>query len=117
MPMIEVVTSETVSHDQAFILKKGLGESIVTFPGKPESRVMVAIVDKAQMFFGGLEGPTALISVALYQAQPEATYDAYAKIAVKTIRTALPNIPLDRIYVKYQTLDHKAWGKQFADLK
>lgn len=74
---------------------------------------MVSIKDQAYMYFGGIEGPTALISVALYLEQPEETYTEYSKVAVNTIIDALPQIPKDRIYVKYQTLTHKNWGKEF----
>lgn len=113
MPMIEVTTSEKVDRTIAEKIKKGLGENIVIFPGKPESRVMVSIKDQAYMYFGGKEGPTALISVALYLEQPEETYTNYARVAVETITEALPQIPKDRIYIKYQTLKFKNWGKEF----
>lgn len=113
MPMIEVTTSEKINKSIADQIKKGLGENIVIFPGKPEARAMVSIKDQAYMYFGGKEGPTALISVALYLEQPEETYTKYSKIAVETITKVLPQIPRDRIYVKYQTLTHKNWGKEF----
>lgn len=71
MPMIEVTTSERINKEIADKIKKGLGGNISIFPGKPESRVMVSIKDQAYMYFGGIEGPTALISVALYLDQPE----------------------------------------------
>lgn len=113
MPMIEVTTSEKINKEIADKIKKGLGGNISIFPGKPESRVMISIKDQAYMYFGGIEGPTALISVALYLDQPEETYTEYSKVAVNTIIDALPQIPKDRIYVKYQTLTHKNWGKEF----
>lgn len=113
MPMIEITTDQKVSHEQAVVLKTGLGSNISIFPGKPEARVMVAIKGEATMFFGGEEGPACLVSVALFLNQPEECYEKYSKVAIETVRKAFPNIPLERIYVKYQTLDHKAWGADY----
>lgn len=78
---------------------------------------MVAIKDQVYVFFAGEEGPAALVSVALYQEQPEESYAAYSKAAVETVRHALPQIPYERIYVKYQTLTHKSWGREFEPQK
>ena len=114
MPMIEVTTTEIVDREAAIAIKKALGGNISIFPGKPESRVMVVIRDETPIFFGGEEGPAALISVALFGEQPDETYDKYARVAVEAIVKALPTIDKSRIYVKYQTLTHKAWGKDFA---
>lgn len=113
MPMIEVTTTEKLTKSQADTIKSGLGQNISIFPDKPESRVMVSIKDQAYMYFGGKEGPTALISVALYLEQPEQTYTDYSKVAVETIIKALPQIPKDRIYIKYQILKYKNWGIEF----
>lgn len=113
MPMIEVTTTEKLNKKEAELIKSGLGQNISIFPGKPENRVMVSIKDQAYMYFGGKEGPTALVSVALYLDQPEQTYTDYSKVVVETITKALPQIPKDRIYVKYQTLTHKNWGIEF----
>lgn len=113
MPMIEVTTNQKVEKEQAEILKSGLGGNISIFPGKPESRVMVAIKDQAIMYFGGVEGPACLVSVALYLDQPDECYQKYSKVTIETVRKAFPNIPLNRIYVKYQTLTHKSWGAEF----
>ncbi len=112
MPMIEVTTTEDVSEKQAETIKRGLGSNIAIF-NKPEVRVMVAIRGKAFMYFGGQPGPTAMISLSLVGEQTEKAYMDYAKKAVETLTTALPQIPKARIYVKYDTIVHKAWGGQF----
>lgn len=112
MPMIEVTATEKIGQNAALKMKRALGENITIFPGKVESRVMVVLKGDATIFFGGKEGPAALVSIALFKAQPEETYDKFAKVAIDAIVDALPVIPRDRIYVKYQTLDHKAWGKE-----
>jgi len=111
MPMIEVTTTQSITKEIAEKIKKGLGENITIFPDKNESRVMVVIKGDTPIYFGGKEGPAALISIALFKPQPENTYDLYSKVAIDTIINAIPEVQRDRVYVKYQTLEFKAWGK------
>ena len=111
MPMIEFTTTERVDQKTAIAIKRALGANIGIFPGKPEARVMVVIRDQTPIFFGGEPGPAALVSVALLGEQPAPTYDEYARTVIQQIIQALPALTKERIYVKYQTLEHKAWGK------
>ena len=111
MPMIEFTTTERVDKEAQTQIKKALGGNISIFPGKPEARVMVVIKDQTPIYFGGDEGPAALISVALLGEQPEETYDSYARTVISEILKVLPALRKERIYVKYDTLKHKAWGK------
>lgn len=111
MPMIEFTTTEKVGESTAKAIKRALGGNISIFPGKPEARAMVVIHDQTPIFFGGEPGPAALVSVALVGEQPAATYDEYARTVIQQIIQILPNLTKERFYVKYQTLEHKAWGK------
>lgn len=112
MPMIEVTTTEHLKKTTCDKIKSSLGENITVFPGKDESRVMVVLRGDTPIYFGGKEGPACLISVALFKPQPNDTYDNYSKIVIETIVKNIPTIDKSRIYVKYQTLEFKAWGKE-----
>lgn len=112
MPMIEVTTTERLTKLACEEIKSSLGKNITIFPGKDESRVMVVLKGDTQIYFGGQEGPACLVSVALFKPQPSETYDTYSKLIVDTIVKAIPTIEKSRIYVKYQTLEFKAWGKE-----
>lgn len=111
MPIIQVTTTEKLSEENRIVIKTALGEGITTFPGKPEERVMVIFHQEDPIFFGGKPGPAAFVSVTLKGEQPEDTYDTYSKMAVDTILKTLPQIPKERIYVGYYTVEHVGWGK------
>lgn len=52
MPMIKVETTVSLSEEKRNVLKDEIGKAISIF-GKPESYLMINLVDQQDLYFGG----------------------------------------------------------------
>ena len=106
MPYIDLKTSVPVSDEKARRLKEGFGAAIRDL-GKTESWLMVGIEGEKQLFFKGEDGDFAIAQIALFGRASEAQYDNMTADVCALISDVL-EIGCDRIYVKYEEVDH--WG-------
>ena len=59
MPYLNIVTNQDVQDEAALL--KAASQTVARASGKPESYVMVAVEQKANMLFGGSDAPTAIL--------------------------------------------------------
>jgi len=108
MPFIEAKTNTTLNKDTVEILKSRLAEAISTsFPGKTENWLMIRFEDSCSMFFSGNNAPCMIVNIALFGHPSEDSYEKMTEAVCKLIETEC-KIPTDRVYVKYEEVDH--WG-------
>lgn len=109
MPFIHVKTNQTVSAEQADMIKSQLGTAITAIPGKSEGWLMVGLEDGMRLYFKGNDAPAAMVSVSIYgTASGNALNTLTAHIT--GLLTDVLGIPSDRIYVSYSATDHWGWN-------
>lgn len=110
MPYINLKTNVEIENKNKTILKNEFGNLISLFPGKSESWLMVELQDKESLYFQGINTPCALIEVKVYGSLPEdkllETFTNKATIII----TKVLDIPSERIYVKYESVEHWGWN-------
>ena len=106
MPLITAKTSVEITKEKEAVLKEKFGKAIELI-GKSESWLMIDFQENCHLWFKGDEAPSAMIEVDLFGKATESGYDALTK-AITDIVNAELGISPDRIYVKYQEINH--WG-------
>lgn len=110
MPYIQVRTSVSITPEQEVELKKRIGEAISLLPGKSEGWLMVEFIDNCRLYFqGNADKPSAFIEVRLYGKAAETAYNDLTS-ALSAMITEQLEIPLDRIYVRYQETPYWGWN-------
>jgi len=105
MPYLNIVTNQEV-QDKAALLKAA-SQTVAKASGKPESYVMVAVEQKADMFFGGSDGPTAILdyrSLGL-PGDRQAFSDALCTLINQQL-----GIDGSRIYISMTDSERQNWG-------
>ena len=114
MPFIGSRVTVKLTKEKKETIKKRLGEAISLIPGKSESFLMVGFEDEYSLFFGGKElEKGAFVEVKIFG---KATEEDYNKVtsAICLIYDEELGIPQDKIYVKYEEVEHWGWnGKNF----
>lgn len=106
MPFIDLKTSAEICKDAEISLKTKFGQAITDL-GKGENWLMVNIEGNKAMYFKGQEGNCAIAEIALFGKATDSQYDKMTADICEILSEEL-NIPVDRIYVKYEEVDH--WG-------
>lgn len=114
MPFIGSRVTVKLSQENKDTIKKRLGEAISLIPGKSESFLMVGFEDNYSLYFGGKElEKGAFVEVKIFGKATEEDYDKVTA-AICGIYDEELGIPQDKIYVKYEEVDHWGWnGKNF----
>lgn len=107
MPYINLKTNIKITDDREKILREELGQAITAIPGKTEAWLMLGFEDGMKMAFRGETDPLAMIEVDLYGKADPTYYDIFTR-RVCDITSATLSIPGERIYVKYNEVEH--WG-------
>lgn len=105
MPYLNIVTNQEVK-DEASLLKAA-SQTVSQQSGKPETYVMVAIEQKANMLFGGSDAPTAILdyrSLGL-PADRQAFSDALCSLINEHT-----GIDGNRIYISMTDSERQNWG-------
>ena len=109
MPYIELKTNVSADAKKAENLKSELGKAIAKIPGKTEKWLMVGIECETTMFFAGSSLPCAIAEVKIYgSASSESLQNVTSEIC-RIVNSELDVSP-DRIYVKYEFVDHWGWN-------
>ena len=106
MPLITAKASTAVSKEKEAVIKAKLGKAIELI-GKSESWLMIDFQENCRLWFKGEDTPAAMIEVDLFGKATDSGYDALTK-AITDIVNAELGISADRIYVKYNEINH--WG-------
>ena len=106
MPLITAKTSVEISKEKEVVLKEKLGKAIELI-GKSESWLMIDFQESCHLWFKGEETPSAMIEVDLFGKASDSGYDALTKAITDIVSDELGISP-DRIYVKYNEINH--WG-------
>lgn len=106
MPYISLQTNSDVTDRDTFL--KDLSALGARELGKPESYVMAALDDGAEMLFGGSAEPCAFIrckSIGLTESQTEKLSGALCSFVSDTL-----GIPADRVYIEFAGVPGSMWG-------
>ena len=106
MPLITTKTSTAISKEKETALKAKFGKAIELI-NKSESWLMIDFQENCHLWFKGDEAPSAMIEVDLFGKATESGYDALTKAITDIVSDGLGISP-DRIYVKYNEINH--WG-------
>ena len=108
MPFIETKTSVSVSREQLENLKKAFAEAIEIIPGKSEQWLMINTVGGCDMAFrGDAVTPCAMVKVEIFGKAKDSEYDRLTAAICERV-SAILRVPSDRIYVRYEEVEH--WG-------
>jgi phenylpyruvate tautomerase PptA (4-oxalocrotonate tautomerase family) len=111
MPYLNIVTNQTVADESAFL--KAASSTVARASGKPESYVMVALEQKANMLFGGSDAPTAILdyrSLGL-----PADRQAFSDALCTLINDQL-GIDGGRVYISMTDSERQNWGWNHSTL-
>ena len=109
MPYINTIASVGINGRKQQIIKERMGKAIELIPGKSEDWLMLSFRDNVRMFFKGEEDPCAMCQVKLYGSAQEKDYPALTA-ALTDIFVEELDIPMDRIYITYETIDTWGWN-------
>jgi phenylpyruvate tautomerase PptA (4-oxalocrotonate tautomerase family) len=108
MPVIRVETNITLQNE----IKKAFTSKFSSFAseilGKPESVMMVIIIDSAEMCFSANHEPSAYIELKSVGLLPESCGELSEKICA-FVEKELGAKP-ERTYIEYKNLDPKMFG-------
>ena len=113
MPMIEAKVTMELPAEKRDVLKAEFGKAISVL-GKPESYLMINLVDKQDLYFGGKKlEKGAYVSVSLYGDAPSESYDKLTGQICDLFANKL-GIPGDAVYVTYHPVNDWGWnGRNF----
>ncbi|WP_312427074.1 phenylpyruvate tautomerase MIF-related protein [Lacrimispora sp.] len=110
MPFINSKVNVALSEEEKTALKSKLGQAISLIPGKSESWLMVDFEDNCSLYFKGNNSTKlAFVEVKLFGHASERDYDRLTAEICKIYKDVL-SIAQDKIYVKYEEVDHWGWN-------
>lgn len=114
MPFINSKVTKVLKEAEKENIKKRLGETIELIPGKSENWLMVGFEDNLDLYFrGNKDEDTAFVEVKIFGKTSNEIYDMLTE-KITDIFSEEANIARERIYVKYEEVDHWGWnGKNF----
>jgi hypothetical protein len=110
MPYIQTKTNVTITPQKEAVLKAKLGEAIAAIPGKSESWLMCEFADQCRLWFqGDNSNPIAYVEVKIFGKADPASYEKLTGLICGILEEEL-EIAKNRIYVKYEEIDHWGWN-------
>lgn len=108
MPFIDTKTTAVITPEKEETLRRRLGEAIALLPGKSEEWLMLNFTDRCRMAFRGrADGDIAIAEIKIFGKASDAAYNKLTTAVCDIFREVL-GIPGERVYVKYEEIDH--WG-------
>ena len=109
MPMIKVETTVSLSEEKRDVLKAELGKAI-SIMGKPESYLMINLVDNQDLYFGGNKlDKGAFVEVKALGNIDAGQSDKMTAKVCEILNTQL-EIPGDAVYVAYFGTSNWGWN-------
>ncbi len=110
MPFIDAKISVAITPAQEENLKQRLGKAISLIPGKSETWLMLNIQPECHLYFQGSNSqPAAMVEVKLFGSASPAAYEKMTAEVTKILNSEL-NIPSNRVFVKYEEVQHWGWN-------
>ena len=110
MPMIRVVTNQSLSSQGKNTLQTKLGKAISLIPGKSEQWLMVHLQDEQSLCFqGDADSPAAFITVKIFGSTNPVHYQKLSQ-AITDILAEAAHIPTNRCYIQYEECSQWAWN-------
>lgn len=110
MPFINSKINVALSEEEKEILKAKLGQAISLIPGKSENWLMVGFEDNYSLYFKGKNNTKmAFIEVKIFGRASDRDYDRLTAEISKIYKDVL-GIAQDKIYVKYEEVNHWGWN-------
>lgn len=110
MPCIETKVSISISPEQEAAIKTELGKAIRLIPGKSENWLMLTFEQNVSIYFqGDKESPAAFVAVSVYGKTEKPSFDRLTGEICRILQDNL-GIASDRIYVKYEEVEHWGWN-------
>jgi len=110
MPYIKTRTTVGIDKNKEISIKTKLGKAIEAFPGKTENWLMVDFEDNCRIYFRGEDSEaSAYVEVKLLGKGNESSFDKMTALVCDILNDEL-SIPKDRIYVKYEEVEHWGWN-------
>ena len=113
MPMIEAKVTMELSEDKRDVLKAEFGKAVAII-GKPESYLMVNLVDKQDLYFGGKKlEKGAYVEVKVLGSVDAGKSNSMTARVCDILQEQL-GIPGDAVYVSYFGTNNWGWkGENF----
>ncbi len=110
MPFMDAKVSVAVTPAQEESVKQKLGKAISLIPGKSETWLMLNIQPGCHLYFQGTNSePAAMVEVKLFGSASPAAYEKMTAEVTKILNSEL-NIPQNRVFVKYEEVQHWGWN-------
>ena len=110
MPFMDAKISVAVTPAQEENVKQKLGKAISLIPGKSETWLMLNIQPECHLYFQGTNSqPAAMVEVKLFGSASPAAYEKMTAEVTKILSSEL-HIPENRIFVKYEEVQHWGWN-------
>lgn len=110
MPFINSKVTVKIADDKKEIIKSKLGKAISIIPGKSENWLMVGFEDGYDLYFkGNKDAETAFVEVKIFGSASADVLDNLTAEICEIFNEEL-QIPKDRIYVKYEEVEHWGWN-------
>ena len=109
MPMIKVETTVSLSEEKRDVLKAELGKAI-SIMGKPESYLMINLVDNQDLYFGGNKLDKGAFVEVKVLGNVDAGQSDKMTAKVCEILNAQLGIPGDAVYVAYFGTSNWGWN-------
>lgn len=110
MPFINSKVSVKMTSQEKDTLKTELGKAIELIPGKSENWLMIGFDDDYSLYFKGEAfEKIAFVEVKLFGSANKKVYQALTE-KICEIYKAVLEIPVDKIYVKYEEVSNWGWN-------
>ena len=109
MPMIEAKVTMQLPAEKRDVLKAEFGKAI-SIIGKPESYLMINLIDNQDLYFGGNKlDKGAYVSVSLFGNAAPADYDKMTGLICSLYEKEF-GIPGNAVYVTYHPISDWGWN-------
>lgn len=106
MPYLKLQTNKEIEDRKGIVSK--LSRVVAEETGKPESYVMVALENRVELSLGGNHEPAVFMELKSIGLSSGQTGNISA--ALSQVITDYLDIPADRIYIVFASIDRKMWG-------
>lgn len=113
MPLIRVETTDSLTTETKQHLCAHLSKLCASTLGKPESYVMVSMVDGCTMVMAGKEGPAAFVDIRSIGGLSSRTNGSLAEGVCKLL-TEATKVLGNRVYLNFTNVDAGNWGHDGA---
>lgn len=109
MPFIRTTTNRSVEKSTADKITAACGQAITLLRGKTEEWLMVEVTGDKNLYFKGSDAPCAIAEVQILGKANPAELENLTDAMTKILSASL-DISADRIYVRYEEVDHWGWN-------